>query len=195
MGMSASADIVFGVDLKDRNPLLPWIQSPDSDYGYNDHEGDDAPDDLIELLPEFKELEKQYSPWLDERYLNREKVPAPPREPGKYVYFNEFQAWQDQNPWFQTRYSKWSEVRDGLEAKIPIEVEHYSYLDGGRSYALVLKSAPKLHVYDYGSGVIDPSMFREVDYINILDAQEFCESIDILPPFENPQWHLLVSYG
>lgn len=185
MGMSASAEIVFGVDLGDRNPVWPWID--EDGYGYNE-EGEE--EELIELLPEYKELEQTLSPWLDERYLAYIQV----CEQKPYHEQERFSVWKVRNPWFGKAFDIWHDKKEELEATIPVEVIRYGYHGGDGTYALALKDTNIANAYDYGSTKIDPDEFVAPFADDIAEAQAFCKKHN-LPEFNDPGWLLLVSYG
>lgn len=179
MGMSADADLAFGIwipgsdDYEPGNPAYEWMQQ-----WHEDHEDDDEEFTLESYLAKRAGLENPYDayPQVDQ------------------MAYHVYPTWlEGEGQWFDKLVQEWSATKERLIEAAPVELIDFGY-DGYTSCILAIKGT-HAHAYGYQREAVDlPALVSVVTPAKISEAIRYCSENE-LPPFENPQWWLLPSYG
>lgn len=186
MGMSASADLAFGVALgAEDNPYYTY----NDDYDAVDHEGnlltddqveeyDDDPGDLGEYLARRANLE---NPWRAHPEVDE-------------MGYEKYKDWlTGAGQWFNKLTDEWSDAKLRLEKESPVEFA-FAGSPGydATQYVLVLKDKKyRRHAY-WGAEPIELPEAPSPEEIE--EAVTFCKA-NGLPDFSTATWLLSASYG
>jgi hypothetical protein len=182
--MSADAHLAFG------------IQIPGSDVYFKP--GENAAYDWMEALHEAHEDDEDWSFDFEDYLAEQHGLTNPYEEHAALIEsmrYPEYKEWlTDEGKWFDELTTAYHGAKKTILDASPVEMVYYGYSDGYGQQVLALKDT-HIYAYGYSAKAIDlGELMCMVSVSAILDAEKFCESYQ-LPPFDDPKWWLMPSYG
>jgi len=174
MGVSTDAELVFGIDFGETNPLIPV----DEDGDPIELDDDDDAGSLDTFLANKAGLESPYH-----------KLPTEVNHGPSSMY----EEWKQENPWFEPEADAYFAAKRKLEEAAPVELHwHCSY-----DYPMYILGLKGTHL-SASRGTPEKVNFERLSKVvtdeKLAEARKFCEEVG-LPPFYGADWLLFSMWG